>query len=101
LGKTPDPDRERPLTRGRITAALRRAHRREVEAKAARIQDVLRAEQLHRSTAVQSADAAIVSGQVAIVTTLNTQIEELGAVVAAHLAGTRTLRSTPANPAWA
>jgi transposase len=84
LGKAPDPDRASRLTRGQITAALRRAHRRDVEAKAARIQDILRAEQLHRSAVVQSAYAAIVSGQVAILATLNTQIEELGAVVAAH-----------------
>jgi transposase len=84
LGNAPDPDRASRLTRGQITAALRRAHRRDLEAKAARIQDILRAEQLHRSAVVQSAYAAIVSGQVAILATLNTQIDELGAVVAAH-----------------
>jgi transposase len=84
LAKAPDPDRADRLTKSQITAALRRANRRGVEARAAQIQQILRAEQLHRSTAVQAAYAAIVSGQVALVQALNTQIEEMGAVVDAH-----------------
>jgi len=84
LGKAPDPDRAARLTRAQLRAALRRANRRDVEAKAAQLQDLLRADQLRRSIVVQSAYAAIVSGQVAILQTLNAQIEELGAVVAAH-----------------
>jgi transposase len=84
LAKAPDPDRARQLTRGQITAVLRRANRRNVEARAIELCQVLHAEQLHQSTAVQAAYAAIVSGQVALVQTLNTQIEEMGAVVDAH-----------------
>ena len=84
LAKAPDPDRAGQLTRGQITAALRRANRRNVEARAIELCQVLRAEQLHQSTVVQAAYAAIVSGQVALVQTLNTQIEEMGAVVDAH-----------------
>jgi transposase len=84
LGKAPDPVRAARLTRSQITAALRRANRRNLNAKSASIQDILRADQLPRSAAVRSAYAAIVVGQVAILQTLNTQIDELGAVVAAH-----------------
>jgi transposase len=84
LAKAPDPDRAGQLTRGQITAALRRANRRNVEARAIELCQVLRAEQLHQSPVVQAAYAAIVSGQVALVQTLNTQIEEMGAVVDAH-----------------
>jgi transposase len=84
LAKAPDPTRADRLTRGQIAAALRRANRRDVEAKVDRIRQTLRAEQLHRSTAVESAYAAIVTGQVAILQTLNTQINQLGTVVADH-----------------
>jgi hypothetical protein len=71
-------------TRGQIAAALRPAHRRDIDAKVDRIHQILRAEQLHRSTAVESAYAAIVTGQVAILQTLITQINQLGTVVAEH-----------------
>ena len=84
LADAPDPTRAGRLTRGQIAAALRRAHRRDVEAKADRIHQILHAEQLHRSTAVESAYAAIMTGQVVILQTLNTQISELGTVVADH-----------------
>jgi transposase len=84
LGKAPDPDRAARPTRGQITAALRRANRRNLDARSASIQEVLRADQLRRPAAVQSAYAAIVVGQVAILQALNTQIDELGEVVAAH-----------------
>jgi transposase len=84
LAKAPDPTRAARLTRGQIAAALRRANRRDIDAKAERIHQILHAEQLHRSAAVESAYAAIVTGQVAILQTLNTQIAELGTVVADH-----------------
>jgi hypothetical protein len=72
------------LSRAKITAALRRAHRRDPEAKARQIQEILRAPQLRQPPQVQGAYAAIVSGQVRLITELNTQIAELGEVVAAH-----------------
>lgn len=84
LAKAPDPTRASRLTRAQIAAALRRSHRRDVEAKADRIHHLLHAEQLHRSATVESAYAAIVTGQVAILQTLNTQIVQLGTVVADH-----------------
>ncbi|GAB3778239.1 IS110 family RNA-guided transposase [Nocardioides ungokensis] len=84
LALAPEPDRARQLTRRRITAALRRANRRNVDARVNEIQQILGAEQLHRSTPVQSAYAAIVAGQAAIVATLNAQIDQMAAVVDAH-----------------
>ena len=84
LGRAPDPDRAAALSRAKITAALRRAHRRDPEAKARQIQEILRAPQLRQQPQVQGAYAAIVSGQVRLITALNTQIAELGEVVGAH-----------------
>ena len=44
LAKAPDPTRARRLTRGQIAAALRRANRRDVDAKADRIHQILHAD---------------------------------------------------------
>jgi hypothetical protein len=81
LARAADPDRARQLTMGQLTAALRRANRREIDTTATQIQQTLHADELHRSTAVHAADAAIVTGQVALGQTLNTQTDEMGAVV--------------------
>jgi hypothetical protein len=45
LRRAPDPEQAAQLTRSRITAALRRAHRRDVEDKTAQLRAILRAEQ--------------------------------------------------------
>ena len=84
LAAAPDPDAAARLSRARITAALRRANRRNVEARASEIRQILRAEELRRAPAVQAAYGAIVASQARIVATLNTQIEEMAAVVDAH-----------------
>jgi transposase len=84
LAKAPDPDRAARLTKAQITAALRRARRRDIQAKTAAIKQALAAGQLGRSAPVTSAYAAIVTGQVAVVATLNAQISQLGTVVAEH-----------------
>jgi transposase len=84
LAVAPDPDAAARLSRTRIAAALRRANRRNVEARATEIRQILRAEELRRAPAVQAAYAAIVVSQARIVATLNTQIEEMAAVVDAH-----------------
>jgi transposase len=83
-GLAPDPDRGAALSRAKITAALRRAHRRDPEAKARQIQEILRAPQLRQDPQVQRAYAAIISGQVRLITELNTQIAGLGEVAGAH-----------------
>jgi transposase len=84
LTAAPDPDRARRLTRRRIAAALKRSNRRSVEVRATEIQQILAAEQLRRSEPVEAAYAAIVASQAVIVATLNTQIEQMAAVVEAH-----------------
>lgn len=84
LGAAPDPGRASRLNRRRITAALTRAHRRDVEAKATELLSVFGAVQLRRSAPVEAAYAAIVASQVAIIATLNTQVEQMATVVDAH-----------------
>jgi hypothetical protein len=62
----------------------RRAHRRSVDERADAIQAVLRAPALRQSGQVQAAFAAIVTSQVRLISTLNGEIAQLGAVVASH-----------------
>jgi hypothetical protein len=82
LGRVPDPDRAAHCP-AQIAAALRRANRRDVEAKAAHLQ-LLCTAQLRQPPPVQAAYAAIVTAQVRLITTLNAEIEQLGQVVAEH-----------------
>jgi transposase len=84
LDRAPDPDRAARLSRSQITAALRRANRRDIDTKATTIQQTLRAAQLRQPRPVQAAYAAIVSSQVQVINILNVEIAELGEVVAAH-----------------
>jgi hypothetical protein len=84
LGRAPDPDRAAALSRTQIAAALRRANRRDIDAKAARLQEVFRAAQLRQPPPVQAAYAAIVTAQTRLLVTLNGQIGELGKVMDAH-----------------
>ncbi|HEV7680052.1 MAG TPA: transposase, partial [Candidatus Dormibacteraeota bacterium] len=84
LGRAPDPDRAARLSRSQIAAALRHAHRRDVNAKAVHLQQVLRAAQLRQPTAVQAAYAAIVTAQVRLIAALNLEVEQLGQVVGEH-----------------
>jgi transposase len=84
LDRAPDPDRAARLSRTQIVAALRRANRRGLEAKAAAIGEALRAGQLRQPRPVQTAYAAIVASQVQIINILNVEIGELGQVVAEH-----------------
>jgi transposase len=84
LAAAPDPDRAARLSKAKITAALRRANRRNVEDKAAKIQSTLRAPALRQPAQVQAAFAAIVASQVRLLSTLNGEVAQLGEVVADH-----------------
>jgi len=84
LARAPGPDQAARLTKSRIIAALRRAHRRHVETKATELASILGEDQLRQPPAIQSAYEAVVSSEVAIIAALNTQIDQLGTVVAAH-----------------
>ncbi|MFJ9371014.1 transposase [Nocardia sp. NPDC101769] len=54
LGKAPDPVPAAQLSLNQIRAALTRARRRDVDAKATRVQAVLRAEHLRRDTTIDT-----------------------------------------------
>jgi transposase len=84
LAAAPDPEAAAALSQPRIAAALGRARRRRVAARASQIRSVLRAPQLRQPPAVQAAYAAIVSGQVALIQALNTQIDELAEMIASE-----------------
>ncbi|MGI8450508.1 MAG: IS110 family transposase [Streptosporangiaceae bacterium] len=84
LGRAPDPGRAAKLTRGQLVAALRAARRHQVETKADTLLAVLRAPALRQPGAIQGAYAAVVAGQVGIITALNEQIKQLGQVMGEH-----------------
>lgn len=77
LGRAPTPLQGRRLSLSRISAAMKRANRRNVEDKAAAIQAALRAPQLERSPLVARAYGQTVSALVRLLESLNAQIEEL------------------------
>ena len=84
LARAPDPVRAAKLTRGQLVAALRAARRHHVEAKADALLTVLRTPALRQPATLQGAYAAIVTGQVNIITALNKQIAGLQEVMAEH-----------------
>ena len=84
LAKAPDPASAGRLTISQISAAFKRARRRDVSAKAARIQTALRSEQLGQPDVVAAAYAASVRATVAVLVTLNEQIKALQGQVEQH-----------------
>jgi hypothetical protein len=77
LAAAADPARAARLSRSRITGALKRARRRDVEARAERIQTELRSPQLGQPAELVAAYAATGSALAAVIATLNTQIATL------------------------
>jgi transposase len=77
LGKAPDPARARRLTRAQVSAALKRAHRRDIPARATAILTALRSDQLGQPPAVTAAYAVTVRSLIAVITTLNEQVKTL------------------------
>jgi transposase len=84
LAAAPDPVTAVALDDEQITAALRRARRRGIPDKVAKIQEVLRTPQLAQPSVVAGAYAVTVRAQVAILATFNTQIKLMEQQVAAH-----------------
>ena len=84
LSGAPDPDRAARLSKAQIAAALRRANRRNVDARAGEIQAALRAPTLRQPAAVQGAFAVIAAGEVRLITALNSEIDTLAEVVRQH-----------------
>ena len=84
LAAAPQPAAGAALTVDQITAALTRARRRNRAGKAAAIQTALQAEYLGQPAVINTAYAATVQAQVAILTVLNTQVATMEAQVEAH-----------------
>lgn len=84
LAKAPDPAAAARLSINQISAALKRARRRDIASKAAAIQAALRAEHLGQPAVVTAAYAASVRALVALLVTLNEQVKALQGQVEAH-----------------
>jgi transposase len=77
LAKAPDPARAAALTRAQVSAALKRARRRDIPGKATAIMAALRGAQLGQPPAITAAYAATVRSLIAVITTLNEQVKAL------------------------
>ena len=84
LARAPDPASAARLTTAQISAALKRARRRGVPAKAGQIQAVLRAAHLGQPEVVTAAYAASVRALIAVLGTLNEQVTTLQGQVEAY-----------------
>ncbi|MET8390111.1 IS110 family transposase [Streptosporangium canum] len=82
LAKAPTPETAAKLTINQISAALK--GRRDIGAKAAAIQDVLRGEHLGQAPLVTGAYASTVKALAAVITVLNSEIKTLEGEVEAH-----------------
>jgi transposase len=84
LGKAPDPERARRLTRAQVAAALKRARRRHAADRAGVIIAALRSEQLGQPAVLTAAYAATVRSLIALIITLNEQVQALQGEVEEH-----------------
>jgi hypothetical protein len=84
LARAPDPAAAARLTTAQISAALKRARRHHIAAKAGQIQAVLRAAHLGQPAIVTAAYAASVRALIAVLATLNEQITTLQGQVEAY-----------------
>ena len=100
LARAPSPARVGKLTRSQVVSALRAARRHHIEAKADALLTVLRAPGLRQPTTTEAAYAAVVVGQVGIITALNVQITQLEEVVDEHFGRHRPLIFISASRAW-
>jgi hypothetical protein len=76
LAKAPDPGRAGP-TRAQVSAALKRARRRDIPGKATAIMAALRGAQLGQPPAITAAYAVTVRSLIAVITVLNEQVKTL------------------------
>jgi len=84
LARAPDPASAARLTTAQISAALKRARRHHIAAKANQIQAVLRAPHLGQPAIVTAAHAASARALIAVLATLNEQITTLQGQVEAY-----------------
>ena len=83
LARAPDPGRAAKLTRAQVSAALKRARRRDIPAKATAIMAALRSAQLGQPPAITAAYAVTVRSLIAVITVLNEQVKALESEVEA------------------
>jgi len=83
-GKAPEPARAARLTRAQVSAALKRARRRNIPDKATAILAALRGEHLGQPEVVTAAYAATARSLIAVITTLNEQVKILQGQVGEH-----------------
>ena len=84
LARAPDPARAARLTRAQVSAALKRARRRDITGKADAILATLRSSQLGQPPALTAAYAASARSLIALITALNEQVKTLQGQVEAH-----------------
>jgi hypothetical protein len=84
LSKAPEPARAAKLTRAQVSAALKRARRRNTPDKATAILAALRSEQLGQPEALTAAYAATVRSLLAVITVLNEQVKALQGQAGEH-----------------
>jgi transposase len=84
LARAPDPASAAKLTTAQISAALKRARRRDRADKTAVIKAALRSQQLAQPPQVTAASAAVVRSLIAVITTLSEQVKVLQGQVDAH-----------------
>jgi transposase len=77
LDKAPDPARAARLTRAQVSAALKRARRRDITGKTDAILAALRGQQLGLAPELTAAYAAAARSLIAVITTLNEQVKSL------------------------
>jgi transposase len=84
LGRAPGPARAARLTRAQVSAALKRAGRRNITGRATVILAALRSEQLGQPEALTAAYAVTVQALVAVIIALNEQVKVLEQEVRDH-----------------
>jgi transposase len=84
LAKAPEPARAARLTRAQVSAALKRAGRRNITERATAILAALHGEQLGQPEALTAAYAVTVRALVAVIITLNDQVKALEQQVRNH-----------------
>ncbi|WP_055750315.1 IS110 family transposase [Frankia sp. AvcI1] len=84
LGKAPTPAAARRLTVAQLSAALKRARRRDIAEKSRKIRAAFQAAQPPVRPATAAAYGAVVRAQVGLIGTLNAEIDRLGEQVEAH-----------------
>ena len=84
LGKAPDPARAARLTRAQVSAALKRARRKNIKGKTDAVLAALRGEHLGQPEVLTAAYAGTARSLIALITTLNEQVKTLQGQVGEH-----------------